>query len=109
MVDYTKPNDDDEKITTLQQPDADRSAWQLKKLNYDETVALLKGTTKVEPQFALDDQVLDKIRNDKPDIGSDEDLNAVIEDKYQQILLARYNADQDDNVTTGQKNQQNED
>ena len=86
----------------LHQPDADRSSWDLKTLDYDETIAVLNGEKKVEPEFAFADEVLDKIRADKPKLNSDEDLNAVIEDKYQQILLARYNVDQDKKITVSE-------
>ncbi|HJF47294.1 hypothetical protein [Limosilactobacillus oris] len=84
---------------TLEQPDADRSSWELKSLDYDETLAVLNGEQKVRPEFAFADDVLAKIRKDKPELKSSEDLNSVIEDKYQQILLARYNVDQEQNVT----------
>lgn len=84
---------------TLEQPDADRSSWELKSLDYDETLAVLNGEQKVRPEFAFVDDVLAKIRKDKPELKSGEDLNSVIEDKYQQILLARYNVDQEQNVT----------
>lgn len=87
----------------LHQPDADRSSWDLKTLDYDETLAVLNGDKKVEPEFAFSDEVLDKIRADKPEIKSDDSLNAVIEDKYQQILLARYNVDQEKNITVSEK------
>ncbi|MFC2684992.1 MAG: hypothetical protein ACFN06_05685 [Limosilactobacillus oris] len=84
---------------TLEQPDADRSSWELKSLDYDETLAVLNGEQKVQPEFAFADDVLAKIRKDQPELKSGEDLNSVIEDKYQQILLARYNVDQEQNVT----------
>lgn len=90
----------------LHQPDADRSSWKLKTLDYDETIAVLNGDTKVEPEFTFDDDVLAKIRADKPELKSDESLNAVIEDKYQQILLARYNVDQEKNVTVSENSKE---
>lgn len=93
----------------LHQPDADRSSWDLKTLSYDETLAVLNGETKVEPEFAFADDVLEKIRKDQPEINSDEDLNAVIEDKYQQILLARYNVDQEKNITVSETKEENKD
>ena len=34
---------------TLDQPDADRSSWELKSLDYDETQAVLNGEQKVQP------------------------------------------------------------
>ncbi|QZN92264.1 hypothetical protein KZE55_05370 [Limosilactobacillus panis] len=83
----------------LHQPDADRSAWDLKVLDYDQTLAVLNGKLAVKPNFSFADDVLKKIREEKPQIDSDEDLNSVIEDKYQQILLARYNEDQAKNVS----------
>ena len=86
----------------LHQPDADRSSWDLKTLDYDETIAVLNGEKKVEPEFAFADEVLDQIRADKPKLNSDEDLNAVLEAQYQQILLARYNVDQDKNITVSE-------
>lgn len=84
----------------LHQPDADRSEWQTHTLSYDETMAFLKGSDPAKPEYHLDDQVLAKIRAEVKEIN-DEDTNSVIEDKYQQILMARYNADQDANVTVG--------
>ena len=86
----------------IHQPDADRSAWDLKTLTYDETLAVLNGEKKVEPEFNFADDVLAKIKEEQPALNNDEDLNAVIEDKYQQILLARYNVDQDKNVTVSE-------
>ena len=86
----------------IHQPDADRSAWDLKTLTYDETLAVLNGEMKVEPEFNFADDVLAKIKEEQPALNNDEDLNAVIEDKYQQILLARYNVDQDKNVTVSE-------
>lgn len=91
--------------SVLNQPDADRSSWDLKTLDYDETLAVLNGEQKVQPEFAFADDVLAKIRKEQPELKSDEDLNSVIEDKYQQILLARYNADQEQNVTVSENNQ----
>lgn len=96
-----------ERADVLHQPDADRSSWELKTLDYDETLAVLNGDTKVEPEFAFSDEVLAKIRADKPELKSDESLNAVIEDKYQQILLARYNVDQEKNVTVSETKEEN--
>lgn len=85
--------------TVLHQPDADRTAWQLKVLNYDETIAVLNGDTKVKPEFTFSDEILDKIIKEKPELKSDEDINNLIKDKDQQILLARYNDDQFKNKT----------
>lgn len=87
----------------LHQPDADRSAWVLKVLDYDETIAVLNGDTKVKPEFSFSDEVLDKIMKEKPELKTDEDLKNVIKDKDQQILLARYNEDQSTNVTISTK------
>lgn len=87
----------------LHQPDADRSAWDLKVLDYDETIAVLNGDTKVKPEFSFSDEVLDKIMKEKPELKTDEDLKNVIKDKDQQILLARYNEDQSTNVTISTK------
>lgn len=89
----------EQKIDTLNQPDADRSEWAIKTLNYDETLAVLNDETAIKPEFDFDDDVLNKIRADKPELKSDESLEAVIADKYQQILLARYNKDQEDSNT----------
>lgn len=97
-----------DKKDVLHQPDADRSKWQLHTLDYDETMAFLKGDKEVKPDYHLDDQILDKIRNSVDKIN-DEDADSVIEDKYQQILLARYNVDQDTNVTIGFDKQKSED
>ena len=83
----------------LHQPDADRSAWDLTVLDYDQTMDVLNGKLAVKPNFSFADDVLNKIREEKLQIDSDEDLNSVIEDKYQQILLARYNEDQAKNVS----------
>ena len=87
----------------LHQPDADRSAWDLKVLDYDETIAVLNGDTKVKPEFSFSDEVLDKIMKEKPELKTDEDLKNVIKNKNQQILLARYNEDQSTNVTISTK------
>lgn len=87
----------------LQQPDADRSNWDLKILDYDETMAVLNGEQKVQPEYAFADDVLAKIKQEQPKLTGDEDLNSVIEDKYQQILLARYNVDQEQNVTVSEE------
>lgn len=86
------------KDDVLHQPDADRSAWQPQVLDYDTTLAVLKGDQAVKPEYQFDDQVLAKIKQDLPKIGETA-TKQVIEDKYQQILLARYNIDQDKNVT----------
>lgn len=87
------------KDDVLHQPDADRSAWQPQVLDYDTTLAVLKGDQAVKPEYQFDDQVLAKIKHNLSKIG-DTATNKVIEDKYQQILLARYNIDQDKNITT---------
>lgn len=85
----------------LHQPDADRSKWEFKVLSYDETIAVLNGDTKVQPEFKFSDEILDKIIKEKPELKSDEDINNLIKDKDQQILLARYNEDQANNQTIG--------
>ena len=46
----------------------------------------------------FNDEVLDKVRQEMPKID-DTAVDKVIEDKYQQILLARYNVDQEENIT----------
>ncbi|KRK59699.1 hypothetical protein FC31_GL000465 [Limosilactobacillus antri DSM 16041] len=102
MAEESKRNTEQE-LETLDQPDADRSDWDLQTLDYDETIAVLNGEQKVQPEFAFADDVLTKIRKEQPKLKSDEDLNSVIEDKYQQILLARYNVDQEQNVTIDKK------
>lgn len=89
----------------LHQPDADRSAWQLETLDYGQTIAVLNGDTPVKPVFDFDEEVLKKIRQDKPDLKSDEDVDSVIEDKYQQILLARYNESQAKNITISENSE----
>lgn len=89
----------EQEIDTLNQPDADRSEWDIKTLNYKETLAVLNDETAIEPEFDFDEAILDQIRADKPELKSDESLEAVIADKYQQILLARYNKDQEDSNT----------
>lgn len=96
-----------DKSDVLHQPDADRSSWNLKILDYNETLAVLNGDTKVKPEFAFSDKVLDKIRTNQPELKSDESLDAVIEDKYQQILLARYNVDQEKNITVSEEKREN--
>ena len=83
----------------LHQPDADRTSWKLKVLSYDETIDVLNGDTKVQPEFKFSDEVLDKIVKEKPELKSDEDIKNLIKDKDQQILLARYNEDQANNQT----------
>jgi hypothetical protein len=98
MAEESKRNTEQE-LETLDQPDADRSDWDLQTLDYDETIAVLNGEQKVQPEIAFADDVLTKIRKEQPELKSGEDLNSVIEDKYQQILLARYNVDQEQNVT----------
>ncbi|WP_242362378.1 hypothetical protein [Limosilactobacillus antri] len=102
MAEESKRNTEQE-LETLDQPDADRSDWDLQTLDYDETMAVLNGEQKVQPEFAFADDVLAKIRKEQPKLKGDEDLNSVIEDKYQQILLARYNVDQEQNVTIDKK------
>ncbi|MDO4913225.1 MAG: hypothetical protein Q3961_01585 [Bifidobacteriaceae bacterium] len=83
----------------LHQPDADRSTWDLNVLDYDQTLAVLNGDTDIDPNFDFSDEVLDKIRADQPELKIDESIDAAIKDKYQQILLARYNVSQEENVT----------
>lgn len=89
----------------LHQPDADRSSWETQKLDYDETIAILTDKEKVKPEMQFDDATLDKIRKEHPQIN-DTAVNKVIEDKYQQILLARYNVDQEENVTISDDKQE---
>lgn len=88
----------------LHQPDADRSDRDLKTLDYDQTVAFLKGDLEVNPDFNLADDVLKEVREKLPQID-DQDVNGIIKDKYQQILLARYNESQAQNVTVAPQNQ----
>ena len=82
----------------LHQPDADRSERELTTQDYDQTMAIFSDQTPAKPEYSLDDKVLDKLRQDHPQIN-DTDIESVIKDKYQQILLARYNDAQDSNVT----------
>ena len=82
----------------LHQPDADRSIWTTQELDYNQTVAVLTGKEAVKPEMQFKDDVLDKVRQELPKID-DTAVDKVIEDKYQQILLARYNVDQEENVT----------
>lgn len=82
----------------LHQPDADRSERDLQTLDYDQTVAFLQGELAVEPDFNLADDVLKQVREKLPEIN-DSPIDSVIKDKYQQILLARYNESQAQNVT----------
>ena len=82
----------------LHQPDADRSQWKIHELDYDQTVAVLTSKAAVKPDMQFNDDILNKVRQELPKID-DTAVDKVIEDKYQQILLARYNADQDENVT----------
>lgn len=89
-----------DKPDVLHQPDADRSAWEVQTLDYDTTLALLKGDEAVKPEYQFDDQVLEKLKKDVPEIDGTA-TPKVIEDKYQQILLARYNVAQEQNVTVG--------
>lgn len=86
----------------LHQPDADRSEWTTTELNYDDTVAVLNNKKPVKPEMVFNDDVLAKIRKGIPKIN-DTATDKVIEDKYQQILLARYNVDQEANVTIHKK------
>ncbi|MBB1062995.1 hypothetical protein [Limosilactobacillus fastidiosus] len=83
----------------LHQPDADRSARELKVLSYDETIDVLNGDTAIKPEFSFSKEVLDKIIKEKPELKTDESLENLIKDKDQQILLVRYNEDQADNYT----------
>lgn len=83
----------------LHQPDADRTSWKLKILSYDETIDVLNGDVKVQPEFKFSDEVLDQIIKEKPELNPDEDIKNLIKDKDQQILLARYNEDQAKNYT----------
>lgn len=89
----------------LHQPDADRSVWTTQELDYDQTVAVLTGKEAVKPEMQFNDDVLDKVRQELPKID-DTAVDKVIEDKYQQILLARYNVDQEENVTIHDDDQQ---
>lgn len=89
----------------LHQPDADRSSWDTQELDYDQTVAVLTGKEAVKPEMQFSDEVLEKVRQEMPKID-DTAVNKVIEDKYQQILLARYNVDQEENVTIQDDDQQ---
>lgn len=89
----------------LHQPDADRSSWDTQELDYDQTVAVLTGKEAVKPEMQFSDEVLEKVRQEMPKID-DTAVDKVIEDKYQQILLARYNVDQEENVTIQDDNQQ---
>lgn len=81
----------------LHQPDADRTERQLTTLDYDQTMAFFSDQTPAKPEYSLDEKVLDQIRKEHPQIN-DTDIE-IIKDKYQQILLARYNDAQDSNVT----------
>lgn len=92
-------NDLKGKDDVLHQPDADRSAWNLKILTYDETIDVLNGDLKVEPEFSFSDEVLNKIIGDHIQLKSEDDIQNIIKDKHQQILLARYNQDQRLNKT----------
>ncbi|MGN1279481.1 MAG: hypothetical protein ACI4T4_02220 [Limosilactobacillus sp.] len=94
-----------ERDDVLHQPDADRSSWDTKELDYDQTVAVLTGKEPVKPEMQFSDDVLAKIRQEMPKID-DTAVDKVIEDKYQQILLARYNVDQEENVTIHDDDQQ---
>lgn len=96
-----------ERKDVLHQPDADRSAWDLTVLDYDQTMAVLKDEKKVQPTFSFDDQVLKRVRQENDKIG-DDDVNSVIEDKYQQILLARYNVSHEKNITVHQDSGQDQ-
>lgn len=89
----------------LHQPDADRSSWDTQELDYDQTVAVLTGKEAVKPEMQFSNEVLEKVRQEMPKID-DTAVDKVIEDKYQQILLARYNVDQEENVTIQDDNQQ---
>ncbi|MGM9907816.1 hypothetical protein [Limosilactobacillus sp.] len=89
----------------LHQPDADRSSWDTQELDYDQTVAVLTGKETVKPEMQFNDEVLEKVRQEMPKID-DTAVDKVIEDKYQQILLARYNVDQEENVTIQDDDQQ---
>lgn len=89
----------------LHQPDADRSSRDTQELDYDQTVAVLTGKEAVKPEMQFSDEVLEKVRQEMPKID-DTAVDKVIEDKYQQILLARYNVDQEENVTIQDDNQQ---
>lgn len=89
----------------LHQPDADRSERDLKTLDYDQTVAFLKGDLAVKPDFNLADDVLKQVREKLPKID-DHDVDSIIKDKYQQILLARYNESQAQNVTVAPQTDQ---
>lgn len=89
----------------LHQPDADRSSWDTQELDYDQTVAVLTGKETVKPEMQFSDEVLEKVRQEMPKID-DTAVDKVIEDKYQQILLARYNVDQEENVTIQDDDQQ---
>lgn len=82
----------------LHQPDADRSNWDTHELDYDQTVAVLTDKEAVKPEMQFNNEVLDKVRQEMPKID-DTAVDKVIEDKYQQILLARYNVDQEENIT----------
>lgn len=82
----------------LHQPDADRTERELTTLDYDQTMAFFSDQTPAKPEYNLDEKVLDKIRTDHPKIN-DTDIENVIKDKYQQIMMARYNDAQDSNVT----------
>lgn len=92
-------NDLKDKDDVLHQPDADRSAWELKVLGYNETIDVLNGDLKVEPEFSFSDEILNKIIEDKVELKPDDDIQNIIKDKDQQILLARYNQDQSLNET----------
>ncbi len=89
----------------LHQPDADRSSWDTQELDYDQTVAVLTGKEAVKPDMQFSDKVLEKVRQEMPKID-DTAVDKIIEDKYQQILLARYNVDQEENVTIQDDDQQ---
>lgn len=82
----------------LHQPDADRTARNTDTLDYDDTLAVLKGEKEIATDLNFADEVLDKIRKDYPQID-DTPIDRVIMDKYQQILIARYNQSQADNKT----------
>jgi hypothetical protein len=88
----------------LHQPDADRTQRDVEVLDYDDTLAVLEGKKEVATTLDFSDEVLDKIRKDHPQID-DTLVDRVIMDKYQQILIARYNQSQADNQTIHAKDE----
>lgn len=82
----------------LHQPDADRTQRELVTLDYEETLAFLKGEKEVKTVYDFADEILDQIKEQYPMLD-DTPIDKVIMEKYQQILSARYNESQANNQT----------